>query len=62
MLPVSTPLEGEYGYSDITMGVPAVIGRDGVERIIELDLNDEERAALAKSAESVKSAIASIEA
>ncbi len=62
VLPVSTPLEGEYGYSGITMGVPAVIGRDGVERIIELDLNDEERAALAKSAESVKSAIASIEA
>ncbi len=61
MMPVSTPLEGEYGYSDVTMGVPAIIGRDGVEKIIELELNDEEKAGLARSAESVRGAIASIE-
>lgn len=61
ILPVSTPLDGEYGYTDVTMGVPAVIGRNGVERIIELDLDSEERSALARSAESVKSAIAAMD-
>lgn len=61
VMPVSTPLDGEYGYSDITMGVPAVIGSRGVEKIIELDLDEHERAALAKSAESVKNAIGAIE-
>lgn len=61
ILPVSTPLDGEYGYTDVTMGVPAVIGRNGVEKIIELDLDSEERSALARSAESVKSAIAAMD-
>lgn len=61
VMPVSTPLEGEYGYSDVTVGVPAVIGRSGVENIIELDLNEKEKSAFAKSVESVKSAIASVE-
>lgn len=61
IMPVSTPLEGEYGYSDVTVGVPAVIGRRGVEKIIELDLNEKEKAAFAKSVESVRGAIASIE-
>ena len=61
ILPVSTPLDGEYGYTDVTMGVPAVIGRNGVEKIIELDLDSEERSALARSAESVKSAIAAVD-
>lgn len=61
IMPVSTPLESEYGYSDVAIGVPAVIGRRGVEKIIDLDLNEKEKAAFAKSAESVKSAIASIE-
>ena len=61
VMPVSTPLDGEYGYSDVTMGVPAVIGRGGVEKIIELDLNDEEKSMLAKSAESVRNAISAID-
>lgn len=61
VMPVSTPLDGEYGYSDVTMGVPAVIGRGGVEKIIELDLNDEEKAGFARSVESVKNAISSIQ-
>jgi len=44
-------LNGEYALKDICLGVPCVIGREGVEKIIELDLNKEERGALSKSAE-----------
>ena len=38
-------LQGEYGLEDICFGVPVILGKNGVERIIELDLNDEEQAA-----------------
>jgi len=61
VIPVATYLDGEYGYSDVTIGVPAIIGRKGVEKIIELDLNDEERQVFDKAVESVKSAITGIE-
>lgn len=44
MIPCSAYLEGEYGYSDIYIGVPCIIGRNGIERIVELPLNDEEKA------------------
>ncbi|MDO8641314.1 MAG: malate dehydrogenase, partial [Nitrosarchaeum sp.] len=43
VIPVATYLDGEYGHSDVTIGVPAVIGKNGVEKIIELELNAEER-------------------
>ena len=61
VIPVATYLDGEYGYSDVTIGVPAIIGRKGVEKIIELDLNDEEKLVFGKAVDSVKSAIAGIE-
>ena len=61
VIPVATPLDGEYGHSDVTVGVPAVIGSNGVEKIIELDLNDEEKELFKKSVESVKSAISSVD-
>ncbi|SDN05700.1 malate dehydrogenase [Sediminibacillus halophilus] len=54
VLPSIAYLEGEYGYSDIFLGVPTIIGGNGLEDIIELDLLDDEIAALDKSAESVK--------
>ena len=60
IIPVATALDGEYGYSDVTIGVPAVIGRNGVEKIIELDLNDEEKEWIKKSVDSVKNAISNI--
>lgn len=47
-------LEGQYGEDDLYVGVPAVIGRNGVERIVEIELNEEEKAAFAKSAEAVR--------
>lgn len=61
VIPVATYLDGEYGHSDVTIGVPAVIGRKGVEKIIELDLNDDEKQVFDKAVESVKSAISGIE-
>jgi malate dehydrogenase len=54
ILPCAALLEGEYGYSDLYMGVPVVIGAGGVERIVQIDLTAEEKGMLAKSAESVQ--------
>jgi malate dehydrogenase len=47
-------LDGEYGQKDICIGVPAVIGKNGVEKILELDLNADEKALFAKSADAVR--------
>ncbi|WP_342527104.1 malate dehydrogenase [Chryseomicrobium sp. FSL W7-1435] len=54
ILPAIAYLEGEYGYSDIYLGVPTVLGGNGIERIIELELTEAEKTALDRSAESVK--------
>ncbi len=54
VLPVSAYLTGQYGIKDIYIGVPAVLGADGVERIIELKLNKSEKTALQKSAKTYK--------
>jgi len=61
VIPVSTYLDGEYGHSDVTIGVPAVIGKNGVEKIIELDLNAEEKQSFDAGIQSVKSAISGIQ-
>src|SRR5690625_1274390 len=55
VLPAIAYLEVEFGYSDIYLVVPVILGGNGIEKIIELDLTDDERAALDKSVESVKS-------
>lgn len=47
-------LEGEYGQSDICIGVPVVLGKNGIEKVIEMDLSDEELAKFNKSAEAVR--------
>ncbi len=44
MIPCSAALEGEYGYNNIMVGVPCIIGKNGIEKIVELDLNAEEKA------------------
>lgn len=54
LLPCCVYLEGEYGQNDICIGVPVVIGKNGWERIVEMDLNEEEKAAFAKSADAVR--------
>ena len=53
MFPCSCLLEGEYGLNDISIGVPAIIGRNGIERIVEIELDDAEKAKLAESAAAV---------
>lgn len=54
IIPVIALLEGEYGYDNLFLGVPALLGANGIEKIFELELTAEERAALDKSAESVR--------
>ena len=61
IIPVATYLDGEYGYSDVSIGVPVVIGRNGIEKIIELDLDSEEKDWLKKGIDSVKNAISNME-
>jgi len=58
VLPCTALLEGEYGIEGLYMGVPVVLGSAGVERIIELDLTDSERAELASSADAVREVVA----
>ena len=60
IIPVATPLDGEYGYSDVTIGVPAVVGKNGVEKIIQLDLDEKEKEWIKKSVESVKKGISAV--
>ena len=54
VMPCSVFLQGEYGIHNLFVGVPAKLGARGIEQIIELELTDEERAALHKSAGAVK--------
>lgn len=57
VLPAIALLEGEYGYTNLFMGVPVLLGGDGIEKVFELDLTPEEKAALDKSAQSVTNVI-----
>jgi malate dehydrogenase len=57
VLCLTSHLNGEYGLKDIYVDVPAVLGALGVERVIELKLNDDEKAAFLKSVEVVKTAV-----
>ena len=54
MIPCSLLLDGEYGEKDICIGVPCILGKNGVEKIIELELNAEEKELFAKSADAVR--------
>jgi len=58
IFPVCTWLQGEYGLNDIYLGVPVVLGKNGIEKIIELDLNEDEKALLSESVDAVKSVMA----
>ncbi|MEY8751803.1 malate dehydrogenase [Alkalicoccobacillus gibsonii] len=54
VLPTIAYLEGEYGYDDLYLGVPTILGGDGIEKIIELDLTEDEKNQLDRSADSVR--------
>ena len=62
VLPVCAHLNGEYGFKDIYLGVPVVLGARGIEKILEVELTADEAKALASSAEEVKKGIADLEA
>jgi len=61
VLPCCVKLEGEYGFRDIFLGVPVVLGRNGVERIVEVSLTEDQKAALANSARVVQAGIQEID-
>ena len=54
LIPCSVYLQGEYGLKDITIGVPVIIGRNGVEKVMPMDLNEHELELLNASAKAVK--------
>ncbi|WP_338733202.1 malate dehydrogenase [Mangrovimonas cancribranchiae] len=54
MFPCSALLEGEFGLNDLSIGVPVILGRNGIEKIVEIELSDAEKAHLTESAEGVK--------
>lgn len=54
MFPCSTLLDGEYGLNDLCIGVPVILGKNGIEKIVKIELSDAEKAHMAKSAEGVK--------
>lgn len=56
-LVASAYLDGEYGLKDIFIGIPCKIGKNGIEKIIEIDMSEEEASALRKSAQAIKSSI-----
>ncbi|AIQ28720.1 malate dehydrogenase [Paenibacillus sp. LMG 31459] len=60
IIPVIALLEGEYGYDNLFMGIPALLGADGIEKIFELELTAEEKAALDKSADSVRAVTSAV--
>ena len=53
VFPAAVYCSGEYGYKDLFIGVPVVLGSDGVEKILEVNLQSDEKASLDKSAEAV---------
>jgi len=57
LLPCAAYLDGEYGYKDLFMGVPVVVGAKGVEKIVEIPLTDSEKTMLEKSAKSVQGVV-----
>ena len=54
MFPCSVILDGEYGFHDVAIGVPVILGKNGIERIIEIELNDQEKNQLSSSVDAVK--------
>ncbi|ATZ60817.2 MAG: malate dehydrogenase [Methanosarcinales archaeon Met12] len=60
MIPVSVVLEGEYGLRDVAIGVPALIGKNGVSSVLEYDLTEEELIQLKRSADIIKGMLKSI--
>jgi len=61
ILPVSCFLENKYGLNDVCLGIPTILGKNGIEKVLDIPLNDSEREKLASSAEKMKSIIAELD-
>lgn len=61
LMSVSTYLQGEYGFSDVSIGVPVVLGKSGIERILELELSSETRQLFGKSVSIIKDALGKLD-
>ena len=61
VFPVCTFLQGEYGLNNLYLGVPVVLGSNGIEKIIEINLNDQEKELLFNSADAVKSVMKTLD-
>jgi len=60
LIPLSAYMDGQYGVNDVCLGIPAVVGKKGIEKIIELPLNDFEKSEFMKGSNSVKEAISNL--
>ncbi len=60
LMPISAYLEGQYGVKDVCLGVPAIVGKKGIEKIIELPLDEFEKNEFMKGANGVKEAISNL--
>ena len=60
ILPVSTLLTGQYGISDVCLGIPCVVGKNGIEEILEIPLDESEKKSIIRSADALQNAIATI--
>jgi malate/lactate dehydrogenase len=58
---VSAPLDGQYGLSGVTLGVPCIVGANGIERILDIPLPPAELASLRRSAETLQTILADLE-
>jgi malate dehydrogenase len=61
ILPCAALCQGEYGVNDLFVGVPTMLGRDGIEEIVEIELDDAEKQELQKSADSVQELVKAME-
>ena len=61
VIPVIAYLDGEYGEKDIYVGVPAIVGAGGVEKVIEIDMTEDEKAAFKRSVEAVRQPLSLLE-
>lgn len=57
VLPVSVELQGEYGLSGLALSIPSVVGKNGIEKVLEIPLNEKEKNALLASADQLKAVI-----
>ena len=61
ILPISSRMHGEYGIDDVVLSVPAIVGKDGLESLVPIDLDEKEQRNLKESADTLKEVLADID-